>query len=91
MSYIKKEINIFITLSILIFEIINFWHNYSLHSNLFTSMYRNDGQKQLVNYVKDNLYKYVEVYIPSYGTMSMYYLFFPMTLRHLTLIKLNTM
>ncbi len=74
--YKKKKLIFFITLSILIFEIINFWHNYSLHSNLFTSMYRNDGQKQLVNYVKDNLYKYVEVYIPSYGTMSMYYLFF---------------
>lgn len=68
---------IFILLiSVLCMEGVYFWHNYSLHSDLFTSMYRNDGQGQLVRFVKENESKYANIYLPSYGTMSMYYLFF---------------
>ena len=72
----QKKLLSFLVFPILIFEVVSFWHNYSIHSDLYTSMYRNDGQKQLVNYVKDNEGKYESIYIPSYGTMSMYYLFF---------------
>ncbi len=59
---------------ILCIEVAMFWHNYTTHTDSFTSMYRNDGEKELITYLKDK--KNGTVYLPTYGTMSMYYLFY---------------
>lgn len=55
------------------FESILFMHNYIAHTDSFTSMYRNDAQRELIARVKKLEGK---VYLPTYGTMSMYYLFY---------------
>lgn len=54
-------------------ESIIFMHNYFMHTDSFTSMYRNDAQRELIARVNNLDGK---VYLPSYGTMSMYYLFY---------------
>lgn len=59
---------------ILCSEIGLFWHNYTVHTDSFTSIYRNDGQKELISYLKNH--KKGRIYLPTYGTMSMYYLFY---------------
>jgi 4-amino-4-deoxy-L-arabinose transferase-like glycosyltransferase len=60
--------------AILFLEMVFFWHNYTVHTDAFTSMYRNDGQKELISYLRK--YDSKTVYLPTYGTMSMYYLFY---------------
>ncbi len=61
-------------ITIICAESIFFWHNYTVHTDSFTSMYRNDGQKELITYLKR--YTKNSVYLPTYGTMSMYQLFY---------------
>lgn len=53
-----------------------FWHNYSAHFDMYTSLYRNDGQKALVKYVDGHRKKYDKIILPTTGTMSMYYLYY---------------
>jgi len=55
------------------FETTLFMHNYFAHTDSFTSMYRNDAQRELIARVNKLDGK---VYLPTYGTMSMYYLFY---------------
>lgn len=70
----KKKYLFGIFAFIISFEMALFWHNYTVHTDSFTSMYRNDGQKELISYLKN--YNEKTVYLPTYGTMSMYYLFY---------------
>ena len=64
-------------LTILIFaEIIYFWHQYSVQSDIYLGSRRNDGQREVVQYLIDNHDKYDAAYVPAYGNLALYYLFF---------------
>lgn len=60
----------------ILIEGIYFWHQYSSHSDLYDSVFRNDGQREVVQYVVQNHKKYDTVFLPSSGTMAIYYLFY---------------
>ena len=60
----------------LLSEFIFFWHQYSNHSDLYSSLARNDPQKQVAKYLLENRQKYKIVYSPVEGTMAWYYLFY---------------
>ncbi|MBI3620493.1 glycosyltransferase family 39 protein [Candidatus Roizmanbacteria bacterium] len=57
-------------------EMIYFWHQYSKHFDFFSSMVRNDGQKQLALYARSKEKNYEEIQLPAEGAMSWYYLFY---------------
>lgn len=52
-----------------------FLHNYIVHTDSYTSLYRNDGERELITYLKTQT-RTKKIYLPTYGTMSMYYLFY---------------
>jgi len=60
----------------LLFEIIYFWHQYSRHSDLYSSLIRNDGQKKIALYSNEKSTSYDEIILPIEGAMSWYYLFY---------------
>ena len=61
---------------ILIFEIIFFLHQYTKHSDYFSSLVRNDGQKEIAAYVIKNENKFDQIFLPAEAAMSWYYLFY---------------
>ncbi len=60
----------------LLLEFVYFWHQYSSHTDLYSSVFRNDGQKQVALFAAKKEKEYEKVYLPSEGAMSWYYLFF---------------
>lgn len=50
-------------------------HHYIVHTDSHTSLYRNDGQRELISYLMQQPDS-KKIYLPTYGTMSMYYLFY---------------
>ncbi len=62
--------------AVLIYEGVVFTHQYGQHAALFQSLARNDGQKELVQYVLKERTKYKQVIMPVQATMPLYYLFF---------------
>ncbi|OGK13681.1 hypothetical protein A3A93_00700 [Candidatus Roizmanbacteria bacterium RIFCSPLOWO2_01_FULL_38_12] len=76
---VTMRINKFITpvLTILIIvEIIYFWHQYSVQSDIYLGSRRNDGQREIVQYIIENHNKVDAVHVPGYGNLALYYLFF---------------
>ncbi len=69
---------IFITLFsvILIIETIYFWHMYIVHEKTYFPFYRNETNRALINYVKENKDKYQEIYMPSTDDLPVYFLFY---------------
>lgn len=63
-------------IGILIGEAIIFHHQYVFQSDLYSSIARNDGQKQVVDYVAKNRHLYDKVYLPMEGSFPLYYLFY---------------
>ncbi len=61
---------------LLLGEFLYFWHQYSVQSDIYTAIRRNDAQRQVVEYIEANKSKYDKVYLPSEGTMSLYVLFY---------------
>jgi 4-amino-4-deoxy-L-arabinose transferase-like glycosyltransferase len=61
---------------VLIFEIIFFLHQYTKHSDYFSSLVRNDGQKEIADYVIKNENKFDLIFLPAEAAMSWYYLFY---------------
>jgi len=61
---------------VLIFEIIFFLHQYTKHSDYFSSLVRNDGQKEIADYVIKNENKFDQIFLPAEAAMSWYYLFY---------------
>ncbi len=57
-------------------EFIYFWHMYSIHERTFYPVYRNEGNKALVNFVIENKNKYKHIYMPSADDLPVYYLFY---------------
>ncbi len=70
----KSLLSFFIFL--LAFEFVYFWHQYSVHFDYFSALYRNDGQKEAANLLQKLKRKYDKVYISSAKAMSWYYLFY---------------
>jgi hypothetical protein len=60
---------------VMIAEMAVFLHNYTVHTDSFTSLYRNDGERELIAYLASQS-NAPKIYLPTYGTMSMYYLFY---------------
>lgn len=67
---------VFLITIILFFEFILFWHNFEKHFDHFSSLTRNDPQKEVAYYVIKNENKYQRVYLPAQAAMSWYYLFY---------------
>lgn len=57
-------------------ELVYFWHMYAGHSPSFQSSLRNDGDRELVTYVRDNRTLYDAVYMPAFERLPLYYLFY---------------
>lgn len=60
----------------LLLEFVYFWHQYAFHTDLYSSVFRNDGQKQVALFAREKEKEYEKVYLPAEGAMSWYYLFF---------------
>lgn len=74
----NKNNIIFRTIFILLIvgEFIFFLHQYFTHSDLYASLVRNNGQKEISLYVIKNLNNYDRIYLPAEAAMSWYYLFY---------------
>ncbi len=57
-------------------EVVNFWHNYSRHMDLYSSLHRNDGQRQVAMFAIEKEATYDQIILPAEGAMSWYYLFY---------------
>ncbi len=67
----------YICLFIIGLELIFFTHTYFTHVSFHTSVYRNDGNKELVNYLMENKNKYDAIYVTSKERwLPSYYLFY---------------
>ncbi|MDA1317385.1 MAG: glycosyltransferase family 39 protein [bacterium] len=71
-----RKIVISIVVMVLLGEFIYFWHQYSVQSDKFTAMRRNDAHRELMNYLQENSASYEHIYLPAEGATSLYYLFF---------------
>ncbi len=82
----KKIRNVFIVgiTFVIALEFIFFWHQYSVHQKSYKPVYRNQGEKELIQYVLKNRSKYTTIYMPLEGDMPLYYLFFTQKLDKLT-------
>jgi len=64
-------------IGLLLFESIFFFHNYFQHANLIESPYRNDGNKEVVQYILKNREKYDKVLVTNQESwLPANYLFF---------------
>ena len=61
---------------VLIAESIYFFHQYFNHSASYESFLRNNGNKELALYLKDNYDKYDKIFMTNQDTLPLYYLFF---------------
>ena len=75
-KYISYHLGGVILFIFLFLEFIFFWHQYSNHSDLYSSLARNDPQKQVAKYLLENKGKYMTIYAPVEGTMAWYYLLY---------------
>ncbi len=73
-EYKKIRLN-YLFFCIFFIEFIYFWHQYT-HADFFNAIYRNDAQKQLVLYVKENISTKTPVIMPVQNTMPLFYLFY---------------
>ncbi len=67
---------IIVTLFLLLLETIYFWHQYAQHSASLQSILRNDGDKEMADYVVKNRIKYDKVIMPAFERLPVYYLYF---------------
>ena len=61
---------------LLLIEGIYAWHQYSHHADFFNAIYRNDAQKQVVNYITRSIPSSTPILMPVQNTMPLYYLFY---------------
>jgi hypothetical protein len=72
-----KKINLgYIASLLLVLEFIFFLHQYFNHADLYSSIVRNDGQKEIAYYVIENENRYDQIFLPAEAAMSWYYLFY---------------
>lgn len=62
---IKKFPVTYLFFFVVFFEIIFFTHNYFTHVSFFTSLHRNDGNKEAMQYIIDHKDQYDEVYVTN--------------------------
>jgi len=71
----KKAILTFCSLLFLL-EFIYFWHQYSVHAKTFEPVFRNEGNKEAINYVLENKNKYDHIYMTLASDFLVYYLYY---------------
>lgn len=71
-----KRLILVVSLGFLILEFIYFWNQYAWQSNSFQSTLRNDGDKEVAIYMREERTKYDRVYAPVYERLPFYYLFY---------------
>lgn len=71
-----KKLVIIGSLGLLGLEFIYFWNQYAWQSNHFQSTLRNDGDREIVLYIKEERTKYDRVFAPVYERLPFYYLFY---------------
>ncbi len=57
-------------------ESLFFWHQYENHMDKYTSVERNDGQKEVAIFAIEHEKEYDQIVLPAQESMSWYYLFF---------------
>lgn len=72
----NKKIIYFFALPILLFEFSYFINQYAYQADVFTASSRNDGQREVIEYIKENEDKYEKIYLPLEGTFTIYNLFY---------------
>ena len=60
---------------VFIYEGLYFWHQYATQFDKFNSIRRNDGYKELAQYLIKNHTNFSKIYVPSEGNTALYYLF----------------
>jgi len=70
-----KKLVILGSMGILSVELIYFWNQYE-QSSAFQSMLRNDGDKEIAVYMRNEHTKYAQVFAPIYERLPFYYLFY---------------
>ncbi len=73
-SILKKGI-IAVSVGLLAIEFIYFWNQYE-QSNTLQSVLRNDGDKEIAVYMRNEHTKYAQVFAPIYERLPFYYLFY---------------
>ncbi len=73
-SILKKGI-IVVSVGLLAIEFIYFWNQYE-QSNTLQSVLRNDGDKEIAVYMRNEHTKYAQVFAPIYERLPLYYLFY---------------
>ena len=61
---------------LIIGEFSYFWNQYSIHTASFRSYLRDDGSRELILKLKREEDKYEQIFLPTYGTLPLYYLFY---------------
>ncbi len=72
---IVKKFIIYGCMGFLVLECIYFWNQYS-QSNSFQSILRNDGDREVAIFMRDNRTSYDRVFAPIYERLPFYYLFY---------------
>lgn len=72
----KKLRVMYIFFLLLLLEFVYFWHQYSQHSASLQSVLRNDGDRELSLYLKEQRKNYAKVIMPGFERLPIYYLFF---------------
>ncbi len=61
---------------LIMIEFTYFWHQYAQHADFFNGLYRNDAQKEVIEYLTKNTTDDQTIYMPVQKTMPLYYLFY---------------
>lgn len=69
--YFTCIMTLFLTL-----ELVFFIHQYSVHSKSYKPFFRNQGEKELIEYVLANQKNYTTIYLPMIDDIPLYYLFY---------------
>jgi 4-amino-4-deoxy-L-arabinose transferase-like glycosyltransferase len=57
-------------------EFIYFWHQYSVHAKTLNPVYRNEGNREAINYALKSKNKYGHVYMTTASDFLIYYLYY---------------
>jgi hypothetical protein len=73
---VAKVIFVSVFLGLLSVESVYFYHQYSYHAPAYKSLYRNDGETEMIKYVITHRKSYDKVIMPMYSEHPLYYLFY---------------
>ena len=71
-----RKVSVVIFFMILAAEFAYFWHQYSIQSDVYLGLRRNDGQREVMRYIQQHSVEFDEIVLPAEGSMALYYLFY---------------